>query len=60
MLPTTALILCRSLHSEALQATVSERLAQRPYVPAEVGFEPAALWMQSTELTTEPPCPNPY
>jgi|SRR6218665_159389 len=31
-LPTATLILCRSLHAEALQETVSEGLAQGPYV----------------------------
>ena len=52
-LPTTIVILCRSLHAEALQTTVSEGLTQGPYVAARVGFEPATLWMQGTELTTE-------
>src|SRR6218665_869721 len=58
VLPTTALILCRSQHGEALQATVSEGLAQGLYMAARVGFEPATLRTQSTELTTEPPCPT--
>jgi len=31
-LPTAALILSRNLHAEALQATVSEGLAQGPHV----------------------------
>src|SRR6218665_1404165 len=30
--------------SEVLQATVSEGLAQGPYMVAGVGFEPATLW----------------
>ena len=34
------LTLCRSLHTEALQATVSERLAQGAYVAAGAEFEP--------------------
>ena len=41
------------------QATVSQGLAQGPYVAARVEFEPATLWTQGTELTTEPPCPTP-
>ena len=58
MLLTTALILCRRKHAEAPQATVSEGLAQGSYVVAGVGFEPATLRAQGTELTTEPPCPT--
>ena len=58
MLPTIVLILCRSYHAEALQATVIEGLAQGPYMAARVGFEPATLWAQGTELTTEPPHPK--
>ena len=49
-----ALVLCRSKHAEALQATVSERLTQSPYVAARMGFEPATFRTQGTELTTEP------
>ena len=56
-LPTTALIL---LTREALQATVSEGLAQGPYVTTRVGFEPATLRTQGTELITEPPRPTSY
>src|SRR6218665_3823865 len=41
-----------------LHATVSEGLAQGPYVAARVGFEPATLRMQGTELNTEPHCPT--
>ena len=37
------LTLCRSLHAEALQATVSEGLAQSPCVVARAGFEPTIL-----------------
>ena len=40
-----------------VQATMSEGLPQGPYVAAKVGFEPATLSMQGTELTTTPPCP---
>jgi len=35
------LTLCRSLHTEALQATASEGLAQGPYVAARAIFESA-------------------
>jgi len=43
---------------EFIQATASEGLAQFPYMAARVGLESATLWTQSTELTTEPPCPQ--
>src|SRR6218665_1318946 len=46
------------LHAEALQTTVSKGFAQGPYMAAGVGFEPATLRMQGTELTTEPPGPT--
>src|SRR6218665_1974849 len=59
-LPTAALILCQSKHAKALQTTVSEGLAQGPYVAARVGFRPATLRTQGTELTAEPPCPTIY
>ena len=36
---------------------MSEGLAQGPYVAARVGFEPATIQMQVTELTNEPPGP---
>src|SRR6218665_208777 len=55
VLPTTALILCQSKYAEALQATVSEGLAQGPYVAVRVGFEPVTLRTQGTKLITEPP-----
>ena len=35
-----------------------EELAHIPYVVARVGFKPAALRTQGTELTTEPPFPT--
>ena len=54
-LPATTLILCRSEHAEALQATASEGLAQGPCVSARVGFEPATVRTEDTELTTELP-----
>ena len=37
------LTLSQSLHAEALQATVSEGLAQGPYLAARAGFEPTTL-----------------
>ena len=45
------------LSRQALQVNVSEGLAQGPYVVAGVGFEPAILRIQGTELTIEPPAP---
>ena len=47
------------LTREALQATVSEGLAQGPYVAARVRFKPATLRTQG-EPTTEPPRPTKY
>ena len=43
--------------SELTQATVTEGLAQGPYMEAKVGFEPANFRTQGPETTTEPPCP---
>ena len=45
-------------HAEASQATLSEGLAQGPYVAARVGFEPTTLRMKDDELTSEPPHPT--
>ena len=42
----------------AIQATMSEGLAQGDYVAARVGFEPATHRTQSTERTTKPPRPT--
>jgi len=39
---------------------MSEGLAQGPYVVTGVGFKPATLQTQGTELTPESPCPNNY
>ena len=39
-------------HAEAPQATVSEGLAQGPYLAARTGFEPV---MKGDESTNEPP-----
>ena len=41
--------------AEVLQATMSDGLAQFPYVAAaRVGFKPATFWTQGAEPTTEP------
>ena len=53
-----AFILCRSSHTKALQATMSEGLAQGPYMAARVGFEPATYRTQGTESTSEPTHPT--
>jgi len=56
--PTTALILCRSYHAKVLQATVSEGLAQGPYVVARVRFKPATLWTEGTKPAIDPTRPT--
>ena len=38
-------------HAKALQATVSEGLAQGPYVAARARFEPTTLWVKGVEST---------
>ena len=43
------LTLCQSLHAEALQATVSEELAQDPYMAARSGFKSTTLWSTGIE-----------
>ena len=48
------LTLYRSLHAEALQATVSEGLAQGPYLAARAGFEPT----KGIVSTNAPPSPT--
>jgi len=55
---TTAEILCRSYHAEALPATMSEGFAHGPYVATRVEFESATFREQGTEPTTAPPCPT--
>ena len=55
---TTALVLCWSYHTEALWATVSEGLAQGPYVAAGVGFKLRPSAHKAPNLTTEPPRPT--
>ena len=51
---------CVEFHTEASQTTVSEGLAQGPYVAARAGFEPATLQTKGVEPTNEPPCPTCY
>src|SRR6218665_2708030 len=43
--------------AEAPQATVSEGLAQGPYVAASAGLEPMTLQTKCDKSTNEPPCP---
>jgi len=50
-LPTTALTLCRSLHAEALQAAVSEGLAQGHHVADRAAFEPTTLRSKGIDST---------
>src|SRR6218665_2866790 len=50
--------LCRSLHAEALWATVSEGLAQGPYVADRAGFEQATLRLNVVDSTNAPPRPT--
>ena len=40
---------------EAARATVSEKLAQGPYVAASAGFEPMTLRMKNDKSTNESP-----
>ena len=54
-LPTTALILCRSEHTQALQATVSEGLVQGPYIRGVWESNPRAFGRKTPNSTTEPP-----
>ena len=52
------LTLCRSLHAEMLQATVSEGLAKSSYVAARAGFEPSTLQSKGIDSTNAPPRPT--
>src|SRR6218665_1194780 len=45
-------------HAEAPQATVSEGLAQGPYVAARVGVEPTTIRLRVIDLTSAPPRPQ--
>jgi len=49
------LTLCRSLHAEAVQATVSEELAQEPYMAARAEFEPMTFRAKGVVSTNAPP-----
>ena len=44
-------------HAEAPQATVSEGLAQGPYMAARAGFGPTTLRTKGAKSNDEPPCP---
>ena len=46
--------------AEVAQATVSEGLAQGPYVAARAGFEPTTLRTKGDESTNEPSYPTMY
>ena len=50
-----ALLTAYSLHAEALHATVSEGLAQGPYMAARAVFEPTALRPKGVVSTNAPP-----
>ena len=52
------LTLYRSLHAKALQATVSEGLAQTPYAASRTGFEAATLRSKCINSTNAPPVPT--
>ena len=52
------LTLCRSLHAEALQATVSEGLPQGPCVAARAGFAPTTHRSNGIDSTNAPPRPT--
>src|SRR6218665_3882869 len=45
-------------HAEAPQATVSEELAQGPYVAARAGFEPTTLRLKAIDSNNAPPRPT--
>ena len=44
-------------HDQTPQATVSEELAQGPYVAARAGFELTTIQTKGAESTNEPPSP---
>jgi len=47
-------------HAEAPQATVSEGLAQGPYVAARAGVEPTTLRLKASDSINAPPRPTIY
>src|SRR6218665_652993 len=51
---------CRSLHAEALLATVSEGLSQDPYMAARARFEPTTFRSKGVVSTNAPPGPTMY
>src|SRR6218665_521977 len=52
---TQKLTLCRSSHAEALQATVSEGLAQGSWRASRAGFEPMSFRSKGIDSTNVPP-----
>ena len=52
------LTLFRSLHAEALRATVSEGLVHAPNMAARAGIEPTTLRSKYIDSTKAPPCPT--
>ena len=54
------LTLRQSLNAEVLQATVSEGLAQGPYVVTRAGFEPTTLRSKVIDSTNAASCPTYY
>ena len=57
-LPTTAIDTVSDFYSETLQATVSEGIAQGPYVAARAGFEPTTLRSKGIDSAKAPPRPS--
>ena len=55
-LPTTAIDTVSEFNAKALKASVSEGLAQGPYVAPRAGFEPATLRTKGIDSTNAPPC----
>ena len=45
-------------HAKAPQATVSEGLAQGPYVAARAGVEPMTIWTKGIDSNNAPPTPQ--
>src|SRR6218665_914957 len=47
---------CIEVSRQNAQATVSEGLAQGPYMVARAGVEPMTLWLGVIDFTKAPPC----
>ena len=58
--PPQKLTLGRSLHAEALQATVSEGLSQGPYMADRAENEPTTLRSKGVVSANGPPCPSDF